>query len=462
MALGISLASLIFVPLSAYLLFRRTILDVTHLRANPWPLIWYFTLMLVLVPLVVVNALGIENVPGLYVAQPGTESIVTLLVVAVITEYILTLAFSLRLFGLNLRKDILNISLNEKRLYDAVCALSLLGLLCIVVFYFLGYKHAFLSALLENKRLLEVRLANKYTSHVPSQIASIMPLIGYFLAAVAGYIGRQNLVKSFWYLVLSVLFLSAPGDKAPPIWGIIIWVLAQGALLPKHVFSVRSIIGLGFVSILGLGAVYFVTSIQVPGMTREAFFKYLLVRLGVGQMAGVYETFGLVQTNSMPEGDFYLHMIPGAQFFVNYTDFQKVLMMVTEGYGYAEMGVKNTLFIAEAWAIGGLPLALLSPIIVGISTGIGLAILVPIVRQIVGKELAPFISLILYLKTHDITGGFSSFPLFKGLILVLGQIAIIFLLYYLVIAFKKMLKNVGPVIRKPIDNNGFKPRKVTG
>jgi len=459
LAFVISLTSLLVIPLIAYVLLKNTLLDITYLRDNPWPLLWYFTLAIVLVPLVIVSALGIENTPGLYKAQPGTESLVALIVITTLIEYVVALAFSLRLFKLPFRRDILGKPQDEKQLREAAFALALFGLLILVLFYLLGYKHAFLSALLEKRRLLELRLANKYASHVPSQIAAILPLVGYILCALAGYIGRKKLLQSFGYLALGILFLSAPGDKAPPIWGIIIWVLAQGALLPKRVLSVRSVIGLGLISIVGLGAVFLVTSVQVPGMTRDMFLRYLLVRLGVGQMAGVYETFGLIQANSLPEGDFWLHMIPGARFVVDYTDYQKVLMMVTEGYGYAKMGVKNTLFIAEAWAIGGLPLALFSPIMVGISTGIGLAVLVLVVHRIVGKGLAPSIALLLYLKTHNITGGFSSFPLFKGLILTLGYVVIIIVWYYLFIYSRKLLIP-SAAIKRQSPQREFEARKV--
>jgi len=443
-AFAISLVSLVVVPLSAFFLLKNTLFDISNPYSNPWPLLWYFTLATVLVPVVIVSAVGVENAPGLFLAQPGTESMVASVVFATMIGYVITLAFSLRLFNLALRKGAVRVlAFEDKRIEEVALVLSILGLVVLVICYFWGYKHAFLSALLEKRRLLEVRLANKYASYVPSKIASIVPFIGYFLSALAGYMSRKKLVKSLGYLFLSILFLSAPGDKAPPVWGVIIWMLAQGSLLPKRVFSFRFVITIVFFSSLLVFIVYWVMSLQMPTITVETYFQYLFRRLGIGQMAGVYETFGLVQINSMPAGDFYLHMIPGARLFVNYTDYQKVLMMITEGYGYEEMGVKNSLFIAEAWAIGGPALVLLSPIIVGLSTGIGLLVLTKVIGGIVGKELAPSIALLLYLKTHDITGGFSDFPLFKGLILTMIQILIIILSYYLFTVCKKVLRNWG-------------------
>ena len=154
-------------------------------------------------------------------------------------------------------------------------------------------------------------------------------------------------------------------------------------------------------------------------------------------MAGVYETFGLEKSGSLPKGDFYWHMFPGASLFVNYIDYQKALMMVTEGYGYSEMGVKNSYFIAEAFAIGGYPLMFLSPFIVAFSTALGLIVLVDLLKRIVGSKLSWPIAMLLCVKTQSITGGFSSFPLLKGVILIVGQLLVIWALCIIIMHFPK-------------------------
>lgn len=110
-------------------------------------------------------------------------------------------------------------------------------------------------------------------------------------------------------------------------------------------------------------------------------------------------------------------------------------MMVTKGRGYSEMGVKNSYFIAEAYAIGGFPLIFLSPIIVAFSTALGLTILIDLLKGVVGKGLSQPIAVLLYLKTQSITGGFSHFPLQKGLILMVGQLFIIWVFCKIIIFF---------------------------
>jgi len=92
--------------------------------------------------------------------------------------------------------------------------------------------------------------------------------------------------------------------------------------------------------------------------------------------------------------------------------------MVTEGYDFTEMGVANSYLIAEAFAIGGYPLVWLSPIIVALASVVGIMVFRKILAFLLWRPLAPQLSMVLFLITHDITGGFNGFPLFKGLITV--------------------------------------------
>jgi hypothetical protein len=183
---------------------------------------------------------------------------------------------------------------------------------------------------------------------------------------------------------------------------------------PLNLFKL--IITFALIFIVGISILYVVVSFQIPNLNFVNFWIYLYNRLGIGQMEGVYETFSL---DEIPEGRYYLHMIPFASLFTHYTNFQKILMMVTEGYDYASMGVKNSLFIAEAYAIGGWGLTLISPIIVGITYGLGLFVFFKGLKFLFGDDVARVYFLPLYLLTHQLTGGFSGFPLLKRVIHIL-------------------------------------------
>lgn len=414
----------ILVFLLAVWALKGTVLDV---RYQPWALILYFDLLLIVMPLPIVYTLGIENVPIIFAAQPGIEGEVAFYVFAVLVAYLVSLGIFLRAFALRARVLTVAPSCQLGKVYRLAIALSVYGIILMIVFYGLGMKHAFLTAFITGKPLLPIRLENAYASNVPSQIASLLPLVGYLVAAFGGYLGRVNGVRGIALLFFSLLILSMGGDKAPVAWGLIIWILGKSFLLRRRVRLRRLLIAVALIVFLALPLVYWAASLQIPGMTLKDFATYLFLRLGVGQMAGIYETFGLIKSDSLPEGDFYWHMVPLASFFVDYLDYQKMLMMVTEGYEVTEMGVKNSFFIAEAYAIGGWMLVVLSPFIVAFSTAVGILFLKALFNKFVDPHLSQEIALLIYLKTHSITGGLASFPMFKGLILVVLQILAIWL-----------------------------------
>jgi len=442
MALLILVSGLAIVPLVSYCVFKQTVLDVTSPKMNPWPLLWYFDIALVLIPLVIVSSFGVESIPVLFKSVSGTETGIAVVVIVTLIAYIVSLSLFLRLFQFHGRLPQRNTIAIKSRLRKVVLSLSLLGLLLIGSFYLLGYKHAFVTTIVRREPLLQIRLANQYSSRVPSQVQSILWVVGYLLAACGGYLGTLDEEHSLVALGISLFVLAAPGDKAPPIWGLLIWLLARGFLMPRKLISIRSFVYFSVLILCALSIVYIVVSMQMNELTLPQFFRYLVNRLGVGQMAGVYETFGLARNGMLPKGDFYWHMFPGARMFVDYTDYQKVLMMVTEGYGYSEMGVKNTYFIAEAYAIGGVPLLLASPVIVAFSTALGLAILKLLLGQIVGREVCGPVATLLYFKTQSITGGFSHFPLQKGLILISAYLLIIWLFCLIVDGLRKWVVGI--------------------
>lgn len=419
------LGSLLIIAL-ALVGFRGTVLDLSFARKNLWPLLWYEQLALVLVPLFVVSALGIDGLDVFFVAQPGLELNVALVVLLSLLSYVGGLIVFLRFirFKTVCRESIYVI---EKLDRFALAAL-LLSLALVVLFSFLSFRHAFLEALFRGTPLLEVRLANVYGSRVPSQLLSLLLLLSYVLSIAAGYVMQWKKGRGLIYWGFALFFAAAPGNKAPIVVSVVLFVLSYATSLSGKISFLRISSTIFLLPVGGL-LLYFAVSLQMPGLTPVEFGRYLLNRLGAGQMAGVYETYALAEQGSIPEGAYYWHAIPFARFFVDYVDYQKMLMMVTEGYAYEEMGVKNTLFIAEAYAIGGLPLAVASPLIVAFSTAIGLALLFKVLKWFFSSEVAVLFTVPLYLLTHNITGGFSHYPLLKGLLLLIFQLMLLWASY---------------------------------
>ncbi|NPA72563.1 MAG: hypothetical protein GXO35_07010, partial [Gammaproteobacteria bacterium] len=219
MFLGIiTLCLTIIVLFFTFFSLRGTILDIRFPAQNPWPLFWYLELALILVPLNLISFLGLDNVQAIFVKDESVILSVNLWTLSSLLILSITLAFLMQLLGLKLDviripKEFSNSLIKKLNIFSL--SLTLFGIMLLLAFYNLGYKHAFLSALIEGKSLLHVRLFNKYFSKVPSQLASLLPLIGYLLAATSGYLSRIKFTKGLIYFLVALIFLSADGGKAP-------------------------------------------------------------------------------------------------------------------------------------------------------------------------------------------------------------------------------------------------------
>jgi len=425
--------STIIIVVAIYVM-KGTVLDITKPRENPWALLWYMQLVLVLVPMVTVTAVGIEQMQAfgtsvLNGAIPGTESIIASIVLGTITIYVLSLSLFLRFLRLrNLHDEIVYIKKQRSKAIYYGWSLTALAVAIFAVFYAMGFRHAFITSLLGTESLLRVRLHNAYDISLPAQIIPSLFWVGYLLSIFSGFVFRlKRRNTSALFFAVALFIVSAPGNKGPVVMAILLWFMAARVQMPRGIISIKSIFTTG-VALLLLGIIiYGLFKWQYPNANMAEYPAYIINRIGIGQMAGTYVTYGFAYSGSFPEGDYYWALIPGAS-IINpaYINYQKVLMLISEGYEYNKIGVKNTYFISEAYAIGGWWLVWLSPIIVALSTAVGIKLYKILFRLFFFAAVAPQLAMIIYLVAHDITGGFNAFPLLKGVI-VQGSILLILL-----------------------------------
>ncbi len=422
----------IIVIIGAIYIMKGTVMDITRPRENPWPLFWYIQLLLVLIPVVVISIVGIEQIQAsgtrvLNGAVPNAESTIAGIVLGTITIYVLSLSVFLRLLRLrNLRDEIVFIKKQRSKIIYYGWGLTTLAIALFAMFYIVGFRHAFITSLLGSESLLRVRLHNAYDVGIPVQIIPSLFWVGYLLSIFSGFTFRlKSKIRSVLFFTVAVFIVSAPGNKAPVVISILLWFMAARIKMPRALLSPRSIFIAGATLLLFGILIYGLFKWQYPNADIAAYPKYVLNRIGVGQMGGTYVTFGYAYSGNFPEGEYYWALIPGASLInPEYINYQKALMMISEGYEFNKIGVKNTYFISEAYAIGGWWLVWLSPVIVAFSTAIGLKLYMILFRSFFFAAVAPQLALILYLSTHDITGGFAAFPLLKGAI-VQGTILLI-------------------------------------
>lgn len=414
-----------------YFITRNTYLRLDIKSGNIWPIQLYREFIMVTSGVLLPLVYGVGSFEDA-ILNARDEDIfnIALLSVYAIFGFGITLALLAKRFRIPSGRDQIRLVMDDYRVQRFANAALAAGLLLLsIAFIFLSYKHAFITSILTGENLVSVRLQNSYDSHLPSQIAQIISSSWWVVSIYAGIlVFKKQKLKSAFYILSALFLASAAGDKAP--------VMMCFMLMSFSYFSVRAVriswrtvskTLFLFVPLLYV-LVYFVVSLQSTEFSIEKFNIYLLNRIGVGQMGGVFETFSIPRVG----GEFYWHMIPGASFFVDYIPYDKMLMMVTEGYGYTQMGVKNSLFISEAYGIGGVPLVIFSPMIVGCCYALGVYILYLFLKAFFGRAVSVIYTLPLYVLSSALTGGFSSFPFFKGLlleILCLGVVWIVFQIF---------------------------------
>lgn len=413
-----------------YIASKNSYLRVDLKNGQIWVLYLYREVLMIFLALLLVSLYGLDAFEDAILNTRAEDLLRIYLwsIYAIFVFWASLLFFSVN-FKIPVGSEYLKNAIEDHRVRRfANAALIAGGILAVFSVIFFSYQHALIASLLSGDSLLRIRLENNYQSKLPSQIAQLIT-ISWWIGSV--YLGvlfyRREKFQAFFYAVVVFLLASMRGDKAPIITCILLvsfsyysisgFKFSVDKLFKYFVFFLPSIYFL----------IYFIVSLQIPDLSLDIFNIYLLNRLGVGQMSGVFETFSI----SRIDGDFFWHIIPGASFFVDYIPYDKALMMVTEGYGFAEMGVKNSLFISEAYGIGGMLLVFFSPLIVGASYGLGIFLLYFFLTKFFGRAVAIFYGMPIYILSSSLTGGFSSFPLFKGLILGVLNIGLIWIVYQL-------------------------------
>lgn len=225
----------------------------------------------------------------------------------------------------------------------------------------MGANHAFIANLSGGIDLLQARMENVYENNGPAFLMGYARIGTTLLAVLLGFFGqaisRRRQVSYFLLLTFAATF---PGDKAPLINAIFLFYISR---LTVANYSARKIIvAAAITGLISVAIIYLLTKIQFPEKDFDNIIEYLIGRLGVGQIFGVYEQFAL----RLQDYSYITNEISFSGIFGYNNSYAKDLMMLTGAYGMRpeDIGVMNSLFIGEAMAIGGMPLVYISPVIV--------------------------------------------------------------------------------------------------
>lgn len=376
----------------------------------------YQLLVYVFPAVIVLNILNIDNVWVAFKVQQESVLWISMLILFSVLLFIITLGVLSRLFSryLLLKEKDQNPTLVPKGI-DFVRTSILFSLFLIVLSYvFFGVGHSFSAAIISGESISSLRFSIKNNEALLVKLSKhlftfIAPLLS---AIIASPLYRERKTEALVSFVL-VLFVASWGGNKSPVLVIFLVSVFSYLSFNRVKFTSRGALKFLFSLSLFLFLVYQLVLLQYEH-TREfrVFIDYFFQRVFIAQIIGVYEQFNLWLYN--PE--YIWHGVPFASFFVEFPIHQKDLMMISEDrYDSESIGIKNTLFIAEAYGMLGWVGVLLSPVIMAVNFALSYIWLVFLLNHFVFQDLK-FVKLVLSLSVFSyvgITGGFSDLMLFK-------------------------------------------------
>lgn len=301
-----------------------------------------------------------------------------------------------------------------------------------LVIHLLGAKHAFIVSAFLGGDLISIRMGNRYGSNIPNFLLSYFKFLYIFTSCIlAVNFFNKNYKKIYKILIFLLIIYTSTllGAKAPlisclTILGVGYISFLEGSISFGKIFK----FGIPLFLILCL-LVFYSTQKQFSTLTNSEVIEYIFMRIFTGQMMGAYEQLDL----KLQSIDYVWRSIPFANILIDYKEYSKDLMMLTWGsYKEAdEIGVMNSYFIGEAYAIGGFVLLIFSPILAAINIVFSLFILLNIFHRIFGfdKMMAFRVVGLSIGFLFPLTGDIAGLLAFKYLIMYLIFLIPVFLIF---------------------------------
>ena len=323
---------------------------------------------------------GVEKL-NFVMTDEGSTFYTSITIVNTVIIFIIALSiFSKKLFRSELRV------INNGRKYTDAKELKSITIsidVCIALLLILnsallisGQRHVFLYSIFSGYDLLELRL---YESNANNVIPQVVTYTRYTVVLASIFFGlgmRLKLVGLRKGVVLCALIIFSAtyfGDKSPLISCLLVSFFSW-----RHgtAMKISDLFRYGALIIVMLALIY--TQFDLQNINQD-FDEYLLQRLGAGQIQGVYEQFALEISSS----NYLINEVPISGRFFDAPSYSKDLMMNTFGYylNESDVGVMNSYFIGEAYAVGGYLFVYTSPILAAFNISIGAYLLTYFFRR---------------------------------------------------------------------------------
>jgi len=380
--------------------------------------ILYQILMYIVPSSIFLNLFEISDFWVAFKVEQDSVFVISLLILFCMISYYFFIAIFTRLFPLYCKLNDLPYTSKLKNAvtFNRLSLLACLFLICIAYFIF-GIGHSFSTALAGDVSVSGLRheLTERKEARVIKHLfIFIIPLLTAVLASPAY---KKLKVEKTISLIVLVFIASWAGSKGPLLIVFIVFLISH-ATFNQIRLTFKSILKLVVFIGLILYLVYWVVLVQYAHLDNiSLFMDYFYQRVFVAQMIGVYEQFNLW----LHDYNYIWHGIPFASNFVDYPQYHKDLMLISEGRSDpGSIGIKNTLFIAEAYGMGGWYLLLLSPMITAFNFCLSFVWLTYLLNKVAfhNFEFTKRVVAISLFSYIGVTGGFSDLMLFKVTIMV--------------------------------------------
>lgn len=413
------LFAVLMILLTFYFLGRRSIFGVSFINGNYSGLYLIKEIFVFIVPgVLLVNIFPLTDFYVFNVLDSTKIFNISLVILYSVFVFLAVVFLGSRYGWLSTSQISFSYSDKEKReITYFTLFLLILSLACGSIIYLSGGKHAFVSAVLNDVSLKEIRMHNKYHLSIPGAFKLFHEyLLVMITILIASPIFARKKVFVFCMFTWVLFSFSYSGAKAPIINIIVVYVISYLSLKGDRIKKRKLFLYVFVLSLIVLPIIVYLVSIQYPGYSTADYISYFINRIGVGQIGGAYEQLSIELRSS----DYFYHAVPFGSFVFDYVPFQRELMVVTEGMkDINSTGTKNSLFISEALAIGGWFMVAVSPFIVACAYLIEVFVTSKLFSKFLSmkREFSITFSTILFFNFGSITGGFSEWLLLKLFIL---------------------------------------------
>lgn len=422
--------SILFFVSTFYLyIIKGSILDFSFFKGNYIGVGLIVEMFFFIFPGVfLISVFGVGNFWALFTITEAEAPIASaFFLIGLFFLFLLFFIFMRAFFKSTLMKSDLVLSEDKKA---RIFSFSLTTLFCLVFFNIVvyvkyGYTHALLSSIFGGESLSILRYDN-VDSSMPSFFVYFFIINSYILASLVPFLSRNKSLLLFFF---ALYFSSISGQKMPLVNVILIVLFCYMTVREQRV-SLSLLLKFILAPLVIIFALYYIVKLQYPYYNLDLFVDYLLNRVGVGFVAGMYEQFHL----RLHSFDYFWHSVPFANIFIDTSNFHKDLMMISESRIHDNnIGIKNTLFFAEAYAVGGYTLLLLSPFIYAFNYLLSIVLLIKFFKTfaIRSHDVAQISIGFVFMFFVNLTGGFSDIFLFKTPILIFLFLGVPVFVFYI-------------------------------